>query len=117
MMIADDAYNRHIEMWTAMQKELGDNPTYGQRVMFKMRWCADRDEKIECNCYLCQYDREQYGKNFIRECCDRCLVDWGTVYNGNYKLNGCCDGKTKYATSPISEILKLPRRENINNDC
>jgi len=111
MLTREEALRKHREMWTAMQKELGDNPSPGARVRFKCEWCEERGEEIEYSCYLCQYDKEQFEDIWPGHCGDRCLVDWGTVYDGDYRCVGCCEGKTQYGRSPISEILALPERE------
>lgn len=111
MLTADEAYDKHIKMWKAMQETLGDNPSYNKRVMFKALWCAGFGEEVECSCYLCQYDKEQYGRDCPGDCGERCIVDWGTVEDGEYRGVGCGFGKTRYRESPISEILALPRRE------
>lgn len=115
MLTADEAYAKHIEMWTAMQKELGDNPRHSDREQFKEEWCREHGEDyIDNYCYLCQYDDEQFGNSRTGncgDCGDRCLVDWGEVYVSARRYTGCCSGMTRYAISPISEILALPRRE------
>lgn len=111
MLTADEAYAKHIEMWKAMQEALGDNPPFIDRWEFKRSWCEERGETVDCYCYLCQYNKEQFGGILSGDCGKRCLVDWGTVHYGDLKLNGCCYGKTQYESSPISEILALPRRE------
>lgn len=121
MMTADEAYNKHIKMWKAMQEKLGDNPRYTDREQFKECWCREHGEDhIDNYCYLCQYDDERFGDwraEHFGNCGDRCLVDWGEVYVSDRRYIGCCSGKTRYGEAPISEILQLPRRENINNDC
>lgn len=112
MLTADEAYENHIKMWKAMQEALGDNPPFIKRIQFKRAWCEQHGGDNVCaHCYLCQYDEEQYGKNSFGHCGDRCLVDWGTVYYGEFRGVGCGFGKTRYKDSPISEILALPRRE------
>lgn len=97
-MTADEAYTKHIEMWTAMQKELGDNPTYSNREDFKIAWVRKHGETVLNSCYLCQYNLETGSTH----CGNNCIVNWG---------GGCLLGKTPYDTSPISEILALPRKE------
>lgn len=111
MLTADEAYAKHIEMWTAMREKLGDNPSFLKRVKFKQAWCEEHGENVEASCYLCQYDKEQHEKEYFAPCGERCIVDWGTVVNGEYRGVGCGFGKTRYKDSPISEILALPRRE------
>lgn len=111
-MTADDAYTRHIEMWTAMRDELGDNPSAEERSAFKWHWCITHDVYPFANCFLCQYVYDvKGGCSYIatKDCETLCPVDWG--YNERFKCGGCALGKTQYDTSPISEILALPRRE------
>ena len=100
MLTADEAYAKHIEMWTAMQEALGDNPNPGARSMFKIEWCGRHDRGyIYCHCYLCQYVNER-GLS-----CDNCPIDWGN------DQKSCIGEHVSYRSSPLSEILALPRRE------
>lgn len=97
MLTREKALQKHREMWTAMQKELGDNPSFIARVRFKIKWCVEHgDIDIDCHCYLCEYT-EEHGLE-----CNECPIDWG---------DGCGKGKTNYGHSPISEILALPERK------
>lgn len=89
-----------------MQKELGDNPAGGQRVLFKTKWCDEHfpSEKIDNNCFLCEY-LAQNDYNGYKGSCHRgreCLLIW--PYGG-------CTARNYYYDAPISEILALPERE------
>ncbi len=97
ILTRDKALELHRQMWSDMQKELGDCPTLEQRELFKYRWCYENtpEEIPYANCYLCEY------MNQIDNNCDDCLIDWG---------KGNCMGKVDYRYSPISEILELPER-------
>ena len=35
----EEALKLHRQMWSDMQKELGDNPSYFERLDFKDEWC------------------------------------------------------------------------------
>jgi len=93
----------HREMWGDMQKELGDTPKEIERYVFKRKWLEKRfyGHEIENDCFLCEFVSENRG-DFNGDCSEICPIDWGA---------GCCFGKTKYDTSPISEILALPERK------
>lgn len=98
MLTKEEALRKHREMWTAMQKALGNKPTAIDRLHFKQDWCkAHGDADITAHCYLCQYVDER-GLN-----CDDCPIDW----NGQTT----CFGDVHYKRSPISEILALPERK------
>lgn len=95
------ALKLHRQMWTDMQKELGDNPKGGERVIFKDEWCEKHfpNESIESSCFLCEY------ANFGAHSCRRgqnCLVVWPY---------GDCTTHDYYYDAPISEILALLERE------
>lgn len=99
------ALELHRQMWSDMQKELGDNPTDGGRVIYKAEWCLKHfpNERIANDCFLCEYVQE--NKN-----CDKCPIKWTTENNKNAITVYCCyDGY--YYHAPISEILALPERE------
>ena len=95
----EEALKYHRQMWSDMQKELGDRPNAAQRLRFKRDWCMKHfpDEHISANCFLCEY---AYG-------CDRCPIKWDVDYD-----NATCEGfVVNYLFSPISVILALPERE------
>ena len=56
------------------------------------------DEKIDNNCFLCEYAVRHYDTTP----CNYCPINWG--------LGGCVAGNVSYDRSPISEILALPER-------
>ena len=97
----EEALKYHRQMWTDMQKELGDNPSPNKRAKFKVDWCKKHfhEDDISAHCFLCEYTKQNHiscrrGKN--------CLVKW--------PHGGCLD-EVDYETAPISEILALPERE------
>lgn len=100
----EEALRKHREMWTAMQKKLGDNPCLDDREQFKEDWCKEHGDDMMLCCYLCQYDEDRYGSSDDRDCSERCLIKWGG-------RDGCCHGDVNYMDSPIYEILALPERE------
>lgn len=94
------ALELHWQMWTDMQNELGDNPSLSQRREFKAKWCDEHfpGEHIASNCFLCEYCRN----------CDDCPIKWDDDRHYDY-----CGGQhVTYDSSPISEILALPERED-----
>ena len=101
------ALELHRQMWTDMQKELGDNPTGGDRVIYKAEWCLKHfpNEHIANDCFLCEYAYNNYISN-----CNRCPIRWTTENNDDAVTTYCCYDNYYYNT-PISEILALPERE------
>ena len=97
----EEALKYHRQMWTDMQKELGNKPNVGERVLFKENWCDEHfpDEYIESNCFLCEYNR-----NVDDDRCKYCLIVWPY---------GKCINHQYYYNIPISEILALPERKVI----
>ena len=104
----EGAVRLHRQMWSDMQKQLGDTPSRSDREIFKYNWCEEHfpGEKISHNCFLCEYD-DQFRSN-----CDNCPIAWPN--------EDCCGGgiffqykHVNYKTSPISEILALPEREDV----
>lgn len=96
----EEALELHRQMWSDMQRELGDCPDYCDRISYKSEWCNRRflNEKIEADCFLCEYCNQKYN---VYEC-SHCPIDWGAP--------DCCSGTVNYKKSPISEILALPER-------
>lgn len=95
----EQALKYHRQMWSDMQKDIGDTPNALERVKFKRKWCMKHfpNEKIESNCFLCEYADD----------CDRCPIKWDVDYD-----NANCKGFViNYLYSPISKILALPERE------
>ena len=99
----EEALRLHRQMWTDMQRELGDNPRSIERSKFKWSWCEshfpDDADAIYAHCFLCEYVKQNHIK------CNRgngCLVKW--------PHGGCLD-EINYETAPISVILALPERE------
>lgn len=104
VLTREEALKYHRQMWTDMQNELGDNPSFGKRIDFKLRWCREHfpGERIESGCFLCEYTR-QYNED-----CDCCPIKWDEDEGFDY-----CGGLgANYERSPISEILALPERED-----
>ena len=99
----EEALKYHRQMWTDMQKELGDKPQAGKRVLFKERWCDKQfpDEHIYANCFLCEcLNTDGLGCNC--HCGRDCLIVWP---------HGSCTAHNYYYDALISEILALPERE------
>ncbi len=99
------ALELHRQMWTDMQRDLGDTPNGGQRVEYKCEWCATHfpNEQIENHCFLCEYD-----KLSARNDCKSCPIRW--PYENSYTM-AYCTKHDYYYKAPISEILALPERK------
>lgn len=97
----EEALRLHREMWSDMQKELGDNPKPYERVIFKEKWCEEHfpTVSIGCNCFLCEY-----AHGILNETCyNGCPISWPNTY---------CTENRYYYNAPISEILALPERKD-----
>lgn len=99
----EEALKYHRQMWGDMQKELGDKPSFGDRMDFKHKWCKEHfpNEEIDASCFLCEY------VNQTEDDCDYCPIKW----DDNYADDHCSGDGVNYEYSPISEILALPERE------
>lgn len=101
------ALELHRQMWTDMQRDLGDTPDSVQRINYKRDWCIVHFsyERIENNCFLCEYD-----KSSKRDDCKDCPIKW--PYE-DYCTVRYCTNRGYYYKAPISEILALPERKEI----
>lgn len=110
----EEALKLHLQMWTDMQRELGDNPTIFERELYKRQWCEEHfpNEHISDNCFLCEYvETMTSGQGCFSVNCDYCPIKWD--------FDVCFDGgsvKKSYRNMPISELLKLPERKPIAAD-
>lgn len=106
------ALELHRQMWTDMQKDLGDNPTYEQRYHYKARWIHTNlpYNDIACNCFLCEYAKVSY-----EECEDYCPIEWpaGRCEDGSWydEESAKWDYSDSWTHMPISRLLELPERE------
>lgn len=112
----EKALELHRQMWTDMQKYLGDSPSAMQRVTFKDKWCEKHfpGEEIRHSCFLCEYTR-QFSES-RGEYCSRCPVVWPCEPSDGIDDYFCegkalIDEKNGYRFMPISKILALPERE------
>ena len=94
----EEALKLHRQMWTDMQKDLGDRPRDADRIVYKMDWCDKHGYNICNDCFLCEYDVQH---NDDKKRC-KCLIEW------KYDV---CYRHEYYTIAPISEILALPERE------
>lgn len=126
----EEAIRLHKEMWSDMQKELGDNPNGYSRCKFKYNWLkrhgyVDRngDVNIDCYCFLCEYAEdkhiEEIRKGVRRKWCACCPVDWSKLTpdrnssNYGYCLYSNDGGYEVWEIAPISKILELPERDGV----
>ena len=119
----EEALELHYEMWTDMQRDLGDNPGADARDEYKSEWCDEYFPNyiVSYNCFLCEYgeqqSREALGTSARR--CRFCPIDWSSLTAFEYadKPFTCFRrymGRTNtyiYEDAPISEILALPERK------
>lgn len=101
----EEALELHRQMWSEMQKELGDTSYQVDRLRFKEQWCKTHfpNELVVSNCFLCDYVEDKYPEY---SCKDACPIVWPTD-------TGSCTG---YLYMPISKILSLPEREEMENE-
>ena len=101
----EEALKLHREMWTDMLRDVGENPSLGERVNYKLEWCVKRfpDVYILNNCFLCEYDSQLDDFD-----CKLCPIDWGM---DGEKMGDCEKGPNKYYEIPISQLLALPEKE------
>ena len=110
----EEAIELHREMWQDMQTELGDDPSYSERVAFKKKWVEDYfpDEHVNSDCFLCEYAQSVTGDSFTR--CRNCPIAWNSKFRPICKpgiFDVCERNAIDYRYSPISVILALPERE------
>jgi hypothetical protein len=107
----EEALRLHREMWTDMQKELGDCPSELSRVEYKQKWCDEHGYIVTSSCFLCEY---AYSKSMIynKDTCAYCPINWKPLSNDkfNYCASDCRYGNEIFLCAPISEILALPER-------
>lgn len=103
----EQALKLHREMWSDMQKKLGDNPSEASRIYFKEEWCKEHfpDEKILAHCFLCESTIDESGE----ASCNRCPILWGS--EKRMTTYYCSDRENDYTSVPISQILALPERK------
>lgn len=116
----DEAIRLHLEMWTDMQKELGDDPCHLKRVAYKGYWLIAHGYKcVYGNCFLCEYARQAWhrsNKLWLKPC-EYCPIDWSSLSLTIVRRSGMCSETYKngvgeiYLHAPISEILELPQKE------
>lgn len=99
VLTRERALELHRQMWSDMQKTLGNDPAPWKRVQFKDVWVNEHfPNTVICNdCFLCEYvyvNNENLG-------CRNCPIKWSNGYCGNY-----------YLTASISEILALPEGDD-----
>ena len=109
ILTKQQALSLHQQMWSDMQRDLGDCPTHENRAMYKEKWITDHypNEEIECRCFLCEYIKQLYNDDLTIQC-RNCPVDWGAI-----SRYFCCEqgvSAVDWRYSPISEILALPER-------
>lgn len=112
----EETLRLHREMWTDMQKELGDNPNPSKRETYKQNWLERHGYKnVYCDCFLCEYAWQAWLANYrTHKTCNYCPIDWSFLTRG--PLVDRCYGRYRngdgevYKCAPISGILALPER-------
>ena len=101
------ALELHRQMWSDMQRDLGDCPDSESRSHYKRRWIAvhfpelsnELPEIILNNCFLCEYDGNGYS-----------MCNCPIVWPGG-KCEDHWDDEKNWSDMPISQLLALPERE------
>lgn len=102
----EEALKLHRQMWSDMQKELGDNPSYIERLDFKLGWCEKHGFiDVYASCFLCEYSVQHHP---IRGIGCNCPIDWKQLTG----IESCSSARGGYDESAISDILALPERED-----
>ena len=107
----EQALELHRQMWSDMQKELGDCPDVGDRIYYKHEWIKKHGYGYVINdCFLCEYAIK----------CDYCPIDWSelTPNKDRPKFGFCVYNVPReygyaevWGIAPISKILALPERK------
>ena len=100
----ENALKLHRQMWSDMQRDLGDCPSLNDRLKYKDQWCRKHFGNIFIvnDCFLCEYVE---GIDPDADCEDSCPIKW---------VDGSCmsdNPVNNYETMPISKLLALPERE------
>ena len=113
----EKALELHLQMWSDMQNDLGDNPEPVLRAKYKEKWISKHfpGQKVLYNCFLCHYVGKTY---YDTTKCWNCPIDWSrlTDEKRGYCFESYIGGGTEdciYLDAPISEILELPERKDI----
>jgi len=104
----EKALKLHQQMWSDMQKELGDCPAQYERHRFKMKWVREKfpKEAVCSNCFLCEYVNSAQDHK-----CSCCPINWGRDGESTNSCEKTISGiGVDWRRSPISEILALPER-------
>ena len=107
VLTRERAIELHRQMWTDMQRRLGDNPTDIERLLFKSRWCEEHSPygKILNDCFLCEYVTYYANERTKhKDCGECCPIKWAD--------GSCILGEKRYNNMPISELLALPERSD-----
>lgn len=108
----EDALKYHRQMWTDMQKDIGNTCSGDKREEYKEKWCRKHFPGIYImhSCFCCEYDSQKGNGN-----CEFCPIKWPV--NLGDGMNCCSHGPNNdkdyfyYLNAPISEILALPEDE------
>lgn len=107
----EKALELHRQMWSDMQKDLGDNPTRDERWQYKEDWIQAHfpNEHVYNLCFLCEYCANQQFSirgDFDYDFCI-CPIEWP---RGRCE-EGWADDECRWDYMSISKLLALPERE------
>ncbi len=107
ILTREQALEYHRQMWYDMREDLGDCPSWDDRMIYKHKWCRKKfpKELIGADCFLCEYALQAVGN------CDGCPIDWGgcgICCQGPFDAES--EGGIDWRISTISEILALPEK-------
>lgn len=114
----EEALKLHRQMWSDMQRDLGDKPNWIQRVNYKRKWlrkhfpklvdAKSKDDRfaeiIRNSCFLCEYADAEF-ENCV------CLIEWPRGKCESYAEDA--DESDDWRYMPISKLLALPEREDV----
>ena len=100
----ENALKLHRQMWSDMQRDLGDCPSLNDRLKYKGQWCREHvgNSSIVSDGFLCEYVEEMDREAVCDDTCPIKWVDGGCMSN---------NPANNYETMPISKLLALPDRE------
>lgn len=103
------ALELHRQMWSDMQRDLGDYPSRDERCDYKEDWIQAHfpNERVCHSCFLCEYCANQQfptREDFDYDECV-CPIEWPCE---KCEAGGVGD---MWDTMSISKLLELPERE------
>lgn len=104
ILTREEALSYHRQMWSDMQRDLGDCPKRIERCRYKQDWIDEHFPDVYYivnNCFLCEYASHNDWWTYVK-CIDYCPIKWpcGRCEDGH--------GEENWDYMPISKLLALP---------